>query len=179
MKNPNLIVIDEDCLRLRMTDLKKMGFLRPDAMVMCRLSWGDAMSVHAIVMPSNTKMTLDYQYRGKPTRCSITIIARTANLGFGTVYYFECPVTKRLCRYLYFYGGQWVSRHAIPNAMYKSQTRARDDRRLYQAIDQPFRRKWQKIYYRGKLTSTHQRLLSRQLRWYENAVKWRVHEKFL
>lgn len=82
----------------------------------------------------------------------INIAAQPSNLGLGDCYYFVCPEKGVLCRKLYFYKGMFVSRQAIPKAVYDSQMDKSGGgfKMLLSILDvmQPNR----KEYYKGRIT---------------------------
>lgn len=108
------------------------------------------------------KLRLSCLIDGKPYQEEIRIEQRESNLGVGGhYYYFLCPQTGRRCRYLYLYGGRFVSRYAIPRVAYPCQ---RYRSKLTRSLEVFFgaastEKRYGKEQYRGKLTPYGKKLL--------------------
>jgi len=163
MKNPTFKPKITDFLRLRISDLRKLGLLEA-AQVTRFMQWGDLFGLTAITDPGNNGVTLVYQYGGEWRRVDIRLVKRTPTLGIGTMYYFECPATRHRCLYLYFVDGVWVSRFAIPGVLYPTQCQSRKFRTLTRLFEWPKRAPRRKVYYNGKLTRYGRVLYSREER---------------
>lgn len=110
-------------------------------------------------------LSLSCSINGEPYQGSIGIAEKSSNLGIGgSYYYFVCPITGRRCRYLYLYGGRFVSRFAIPTLLYPSQMYQARSSALIRGIDtllelEKFsQERYRKEYYRGKQTPWGRRI---------------------
>jgi hypothetical protein len=168
MKNPTFPTIIEDCRCIKISDLKRLKYLEKDSIKYGLLQWGEENSISVVVDTVKCEMRLQYTYQQRhEIDYIIALCQRPANLGFGVVWYFRCPKTNSLCRKLYFYNGYFISRHAIPDAMYRQQTESKRIR-YFSVIGAILRercefKKYAKLYYRDKPTS--------QLRKYERWEK--------
>jgi hypothetical protein len=168
MKNPTYPTIIEDCRHIKISDLKRLKYLEKDSIKYGLLQWGEKNSISVVVDTVKCEIRLQYTYQQRhEMNYSVALCRRSANLGFGVVWYFRCPKTNRFCRILYFYNGYFVSRHAISNAMYRQQTESKRTRN-FSVIGAILReqcefKKYTKLYYRDKPTP--------QLRKYERWEK--------
>lgn len=95
--------------RLELSRLKAAGYFTKDAEVRGSWTWsnGDAVGITTVNRGAEVHMVLSYTWTdpwmGKPEniRQRIDLVSKPANLGRGTVLYFRCPSTGRLCRILY------------------------------------------------------------------------------
>ena len=104
---------------------------------------------------------LRYSVNGKPYSYDIGVVEHKSNLGIeGSYFYFVCPSTSRLCRNLYLYNGVFVSRFAIPGAIYESQEYQSSLSRAMSALFDSEKeiKRYGKEYYRGKITPYGKRL---------------------
>jgi hypothetical protein len=168
MKHPTFPTIIEDCRQIKISDLKQFGYLEDNNIKYGSLQWGKENSITILVDTCKCEMRLQYTYRQNyEMNYIVPLSCRPSNLGLGVVWYFLCPKTTCLCRKLYLYKGYFVSRHAIPNAMYQQQTESKK-MRCFNVIGVILReqyklKKYTKLYYRNKATS--------QLRKYERRKK--------
>lgn len=88
-----------------------------------------------------------------------------SNLGLSYYYVFECPLTKKTCRKLYFYDGNFLHRDAIP-VNYSQQNegkRYRELGRLFRFelgyIGEELCKPYSKTHYRGIPTKRYARIL--------------------
>lgn len=88
-----------------------------------------------------------------------------SNLGLSYYYVFECPVTKKTCRKLYFYDGKFLHRDAVP-VNYSQQNegkRYRDLGRLFRFelgyLGEELLKPYSKTHYRGIPTKRYTRIL--------------------
>ena len=159
MKYSTFPTIVEDCRRISISGLKRLKYLEKDSVEYGLLQWGEENSISIIVDTVKCEMRLRYTYRQQyEINYTVTLCRRPANLGFGVVWYFHCPKTNRLCRNLYFYGGYFVSRRAIPGIMYQKQVESKKYREIaimYGAVlndEGRYPKKYAKLHYRGKPT---------------------------
>lgn len=98
---------------------------------------------------------------------SIDIISVVPNLGIGLMWFFVCPITGNNCRKLYFYDGNFKSRSAIP-LNYEQQNYSHNARAMAiifkKELSDPAEgiiKKNTKLYYKGKPSKPHLRVLRR------------------
>jgi hypothetical protein len=80
-------------------------------------------------------VVLLFVYKDKLLLQHVKLIAKPSNLGKGTVWYFQCPKTGRLCRKLYCFQDSFLHRLAYPTARYECQTYSSSVRYLKQQFD--------------------------------------------
>ena len=98
-----------ECPRLVLSKLRKAGYFTKDAEVRGVWSWtsGEVVNITTVNKGAEVHMDLSYTWRdpytGKPeeVRQRIDLVRKPSNLGRGSVLYFRCPSTGRLCRILY------------------------------------------------------------------------------
>ncbi len=98
-----------ECPRLELSRLRKAGYFAKDAEVRGSWSWtsGEVVNITTVNKGAEVHMDLSYTWRdpytGKPeeVRQRIDLVRKPSNLGRGSVLYFRCPSTGRLCRILY------------------------------------------------------------------------------
>ena len=160
----------EDLLSISVKGLKRVGVF-PDN---CRgkdytaegrlnLFWGDrpagAFYLYVDIARQYTSIArFEWTEQDENRSEIITLVWRPSNLGVGGFWLFQCPITGRTCRKLYFYGGRLISRHAIP-LIYEAQGESHSRREHWTAYCMKINknekivfepgRKW---YYRGKMT---------------------------
>lgn len=106
----------------------------------------------------------------------IDLVAMPSNLGKGVYYYFVCPQTKKRCKALYLYKGEFVHRDLLP-FNYAKQNAARKMRDLQRLFDfemgkweEQMYKKYFKTHYRGKPTKRFLRIeakIRKELQFYE------------
>ena len=152
-------------LSLSVSDCKRLGFLRPNAVCSGSIQWTRGGAVVASV-GFGTKTTgvpvalFSYEADGVQMQYGVALRWKRSNLSPDTehgYYYFVCPETGALCRKLYLVGGRFVSRRAF-RALYPAQAESKAARRDFRAwrsllaaddlLFQPYRRET----YRGRLT---------------------------
>lgn len=120
-------------------------------------------AIKSVYLANEGKLRLSCFIDGEPYQGEIKVEQRESNLGIGGYYYyFLCPETGRRCRYLYLYGGKFVSRFAIPKVAYPSQEyRSKLARSLdvLLNVSDLVERRYGKEHYRGKLTPYGKKLL--------------------
>lgn len=95
--------------RLELSRLKAAGYFTKDAEVRGSWTWsnGEAVGITTVNKGAEVHMVLSYTWTdpwtGKPEEIHqrIDMVSKPANLGRGTLLYFRCPSTGRLCRILY------------------------------------------------------------------------------
>lgn len=108
-----------------------------------------------------SNMTFSYQYRGELKRLDIGFERIASNLGRGDLWYFICPLTKKMCRKLYFIAGYFAHRTAFKYAYYENQTMSRRRRERDKEVSKTLRlnkeyedymQRPPRMNYGGKLT---------------------------
>lgn len=161
----------DEVKQVSVTDLKRLGYLRPGATVRGPIKWtrnGEPSGWITITvnLPENF-IELDYNYGDKPICYRVRLESLPKHFG-GCEWYFICPATGKRCRTLYGIGKYFLSRSAYPLAMYSSQTvskRARDFLKTFRSLvlERNFHSKrYARKMYRGKLTKRFARLLDKQ-----------------
>ena len=154
----------EELLGVSVTQLKRLGFIQPNAYKYGVLEWkhgGAVVGRAGVAIDTRGEIAtvrFIYEYRGEKYDYSTPLRFTPSNLNRGGFYLFACPVTGRSCRKLYIVGGRFVSRFAF-RALYEKQAKSRADRSgLYGYIDALTRYEnltaapRRKMYYRGELT---------------------------
>jgi len=77
-------------------------------------------------------LILTYTFGGEQEQ-QIDLVWQQSNLGRGGIWYALCPVSRRRCRCLYFWNGQFVSRY-IEGLRYSSQRCAKSDRAFHRQL---------------------------------------------
>lgn len=154
----------EEILQLSITDLKRLGMLRPAAYQYNTIEWTrGGKKAASIAIATDTRGEIPtvrfiYNYNGSPVDYTAPLRFTPSNLNRGGFYMFVCPVTGRTCRKLYLVGGRFVSRFAF-RALYDKQTKSRAERAglfayldAVKQIDDIMQQKGRKSYYRDKIT---------------------------
>lgn len=158
------ITIDK-YLTLSVSDLKRLGYLKPRALRVGGVSWKQWATVTAsISVTTDTRALpmcyLRYRYDGEPIQENIRLMFKHSNLnpeGEHGYYYFVCPVTGECCRKLYNVGGRFVGRSAF-KALYPIQAASRKQRKTLswfsalERLDELQQSRYRKDFYRGKPT---------------------------
>ncbi len=152
--------------------LRKLGYFRETGVIRGRISWGRGLSVTVFSDIENNLILINPLSLGQIS--VIFLKSLPSNLGKGRVWYFLCPDTGKRCRKLYWINSQFSSRHAFPDAMYRSQAESRRDRILRRYITLAGTTKnpkaeWDnsdqqhfRAYYRGKPTRRYRDYLRRR-----------------
>lgn len=127
-------VLYDECLRLNISDVKRLGYIQPQYNAIGVLTWKKRENVIASVQISAEvakckRITLAYTYQANPVIQQIYLTAITSNLGNGDIYFFICPITGKRCRALLLHNGLFCHRTAI-GGLYDSQTYSRKSRAL-------------------------------------------------
>lgn len=164
------ITIDK-YLTLSVSDLKRLGLLKPNSQMAGVVSWKQGATVTATIGITTDTRTLPmcylrYKVGGETIQENIRLMFKHSNLnpeGEHGYYYFVCPVTGICCRKLYNVGGRFVGRSAF-NALYPIQAASREQRKTFNLfstlgrLDEIQQSRWRKEYYRGKPTRYRLRL---------------------
>ena len=163
--------------RLSIKILKQTGFISPGKNVCGPLNWGENFSMYAEVDTEHTKndnnsshghIILTHLTEVHSYDLNIKFISKKSNLNNNTVIWFLiCPISKRLCRKLYFNGNLFVH-HSQIDGLYTSQNlskKARECQKIFQILLQPNNannramQKHLKKTYRGKPTRKYTNLI--------------------
>ena len=123
-------------------------------------------SISVNVFSGFGNIDFSYSYYGTNLKFTVDVISKASNLGKGVVWFFICPVTKKVCRKLYFHKGRFLHRTAFPEIIYKQQKLSKRYRKLDktmrmaldESIYQEFYQKHLKTHYRGKPTRRFERI---------------------
>ncbi|MES2766802.1 MAG: hypothetical protein V4642_13090 [Bacteroidota bacterium] len=123
------------------TKLKEWGYLEKSQYKTGVITWSiNGRKTGSIRITVDTHaypayMVLDYTIRDKPINYKVFLAQRPSNLGKGSIYYFVCPHTGKLCRKLYNVGEKFLHRKAWRNVLYEKQTHSHSTRDLYKQFD--------------------------------------------
>lgn len=167
----------EYATNISMTDLRKWKYLVPGKRKSGSITWTKAGLNYAAVSitvdfreEDESFIEIEYSHFEKSYHLKIDFDFLFSNLGKGLIWYFRCPATGRLCRKIYFYRGNFVSRFAINNCMYKIQTKSHRDRKFEKQLEKAMAAeklypklsaKHFKTYYDGKSTKRYLHLTKR------------------
>ena len=161
--------------QISITKLREWGYLDSGIIKSGTITW----SIHGTVtdrisiasnMTGVPYIELDYKCGGKPYNYRVWIESVPSNLGKGEVLYFRCPHTHKLCRKLYFVGGEFLHRDAFIGSVYDIQTESRREREFTKfcntywrtdKIYEQLRKKHFKKQYAGKPTKKYTRLMDK------------------
>lgn len=150
--------IIDDMKTINIKSLKDWGYLADNTRKSGVITWrmrGEvtgSINIESVIAFGEGVLVLDYKSGGEPIRYGVKLITRESNLGIGVYWLFICPVTGRACRKLFLSGKYFVSRHAIPGALYDRQTWSRYFRFLDAVFSDRDRPRRMKRHYRGKPT---------------------------
>jgi hypothetical protein len=161
----------DEYFTLSVTDIKRLGFLKPDTVCKGGISWkrGNRITAQIDVITDTRALPmcyLIYKYGGDTKQEEIRLMFKHSNLDPESkhgYYYFVCPVTGTCCRKLYNVGGQFVGRSAF-RALYPNQAQSRKQRKQIDllatlgALRYMDGGKYRKEFYRGKPTRYRLRL---------------------
>ncbi len=158
-----LLLIEPSTLRLRLKILKPL-IHAGKGHTMAGIRWTDRDGVEYLSLTAtyyreylygdNTGNVIGLRWRtpdGIEEEQAVCLTKRESNLGKGEVWYFVCNQTGHPCRTLYFTGGRFYSRWALPTRYdYQNMGRTeREQRFAYSDLPSMYRRKY---HYRGKIT---------------------------
>jgi len=180
-KSPTLPNCFDEVKTVTIGGLKRLGYLRPSAIVRGSYSWtrgGKPFGwIDVTVDLPERFMQLDYRANDKPISYRVRLERLPAHFG-GFNWYFICPATGKRCRNLYGIGEYFLSRFAYPSAMYSSQTeskRTREMLRAFRCLDLQsdfLSRPHARTTYKGNLTKRYRRILDREERnWNPNTLR--------
>lgn len=158
--------------QINITDLKKLGYFKPDSICTGVLSWSvNGEPSGSITIKANTVLypwtiRLDYNYGNEPRSYKIKIVSVPSNLGKGFIHYFICPKTHKRARKLYLVDGYFLHREAFKKCMYETQTHSKKFRQYKNFLggDSLYEKLYQKHFkasYNGKPTKKYLKLMER------------------
>lgn len=163
MKYGNAETIEE-LLTVSITELKRLGFISPNAYKYGVLEWkrnGKTTASAGVGIDTRGEVPtarFTYNFNGSPVDVTAPLRFAPSNLNRGGYYFFICPVTGRSCRKMYLVGGRFVSRFAF-RALYDKQTKSRAERSglfgflsAVQDFETAANQKGRKMFYRDKIT---------------------------
>jgi hypothetical protein len=169
----------DEVKRVSISGLKRLGYLRPNAVVRGPLRWtrgGEPSgSIGVTVSLPDRFIELGYKYNGEQVTYRVKLECIPAHFG-GSNWYFICPYTGRRCSKLYGIGKYFLSRFAYPSAMYSKQTESKRYREFSNAwkaleIREEFlSKRHARSTYKGKITKRYRRVLDKEGRFRPNAI---------
>src|SRR5262245_57841374 len=109
----------EECRTLSIAELKELGFLEENSMKTGVVSWGQngpsygAIGISVDTLAAACYVEFSYTCNKEPIIYKIHLVTLPSNLGHGKVWYFFCPITRKLCRKLYLVDKYFLHRTAI------------------------------------------------------------------
>ena len=165
-----MATILNDALRLTIADIKKLGYLQPNRIRSGIVRWGEGLATIRIATDTRTvdpHIEFDYTKQGRELSYRLKLVPKPSNLGIGTVWYFRCAVSGKLCRVLYSIGDRFVHRAAYSGVMYDCQVKSRKWRELQhfygpmlkaEREEGYFFKPYHKTHYRGRPTRRYRRI---------------------
>ena len=118
----------DECKNINITNLKSWGYLKPDTVKSGTIYWSNRhgeriadISISASIIGESPHIRLNYRFEGEAIKYNVSLIKIKSNLSKGDYFYFECPITKKLCRKLYLINGYFLHREAFKGCMYECQ----------------------------------------------------------
>lgn len=172
-KHQTFPTILDEVETISITFLKQQGYLKPNHIKCGTVSWKingvKTSSISILVNTLENYVEFDYRANKVPIQYRVELVKRTANIGNGVLWFFECPNTLKLCRKLYFFNSCFLHREACIGAMYVAQTYSKRTRAMIKVFNGFHRNTYQTIYskhfrkyYQGKPTKRYLKA-SRQL----------------
>jgi len=179
-KNPTFPDCFDEVKHVSITGLKRLGYLRPYAIVRGSYSWtrgGEPSGwITLTVNLPDRYIEFDYNYGDKPINYRVRLESIPKHFG-GSEWYFVCPATGKRCRTLYGIGEYFLSRFAYPSAMYSKQTESKRFRELFKAFGCPYleldylSKRHARTTYNGNLTKRYRRMLDKAGRFDPNPIR--------
>jgi hypothetical protein len=167
----------EGLKRITISDLKKLGYLKPNIRVNQNIFWtnqhGERVGAITVLIDTTETegiITFDYTFReSQKINYNVRLITRPSNLGNGLLWFFVCPSTLKVCRKLHLNSGYFLHRTAFGNMYYEKQLQSKTwrgwekafgscfDDKLYEELH----KKHFKKFYNGKPTKKYLRLMKK------------------
>ncbi len=169
--------IYNDIKCITISDLKKLGYIKPNINKVGSIRWTDSKGVETSSITVQSKINnslkvliIDYKCNNKKSfNYTIPLVTIPSNLGKGKVWYFICPFTYKRCRKLHLIDCHFIHRTAI-RGVYEKQIHSKKWRVLdntfndYFKIDDYYQELYSKHftkYYKGKPTKRYLRLMKK------------------
>lgn len=162
----------DEVQQLNIKKLKEWNYFEPESIKAGTLTWSvngqKTGSISIEVNNFENYIELFYKFRGEPINYKIYFVDIESNLGKGSIRYFQCPKTNKLCRILYSVGAYFYHRTAFKDAMYQTQTFSKKGRYLVSLSDAIHKNqkirfsindKHYRKFYAGKMTKRYKRYL--------------------
>lgn len=126
----------------------------------------------------NDFLELEYELPNEVINYKVFLTALPSNLGAGLVYFFNCPISGKKCRKLFFNGRLFVSRGSLDNPHYSKQTESKKkrdalmfDRKLLKSLEIVLSglKPYFKSKYKGRVTPKRKKVI--QASWYINQFR--------
>lgn len=173
-KIPTYPTLFDSTLQINVSNLKKWGYIIPGQIKSGVLKWSSngaktgSIDISVNYQNKNPFLKLNYTYNGNPRQYIIRLVSIPSNLGFGQIWYFLCPETKKRARVLYSIGGYFLHREAFNGCMYECQTKSKYYRsfekdfgalfKIDNLYEQQYKKHFKK-FYSGKPTKRYLRIL--------------------
>ena len=162
----------EDCKTISISRLKEWKYLtygKRNGSIHWSINGVQNSSINIVVEFTDFEKSiiLNYKTNGKDICYKVYLESLPSNLGKGEVLYFVCPLTKKLCRKLYFENSYFLHRTAFKGIMYSKQLESKKNRNLIKVLDKVFLsdevykqryKKYFKTFYNGKPTKKYLKL---------------------
>lgn len=130
--------IFDDTKCITISDLRKLGYIKPNINKTGSVRWTDNKGVEtgSITIQSKIKndlkvLTLDYKCNNdKSFNYVVPLVTIPSNLGKGKVWYFICPFTNKRCRKLHLIDCHFIHRSAVPSGVYAKQIHSKKWREM-------------------------------------------------
>ncbi|WP_346237686.1 hypothetical protein ABDK00_001230 [Niabella insulamsoli] len=135
-KFPTFPTLYGDLKTIEISFLKQHGYLQPEQIKAGTIAWSrngentGRISIKVCTRVSGRYIEFDYSWNDKPVNYRVPLILKPSNLGKGSVWFFCCPHTGKLCRKLFLANTYFYHRLAFTNCMYASQTQSKKYRQL-------------------------------------------------
>lgn len=165
----------DDTIKLNISDFSQWGYLNPDnpKSGIIKFLFDEVVGFELKVVTNHLKhshsVVIEFLLDDLVCTQVLCITYLHSNLGKGSVPYFLCPKTNKLCRKLYLYNSKFTSRESIPNGIYQSQCTNKSIRHLQKHLEKLRRidsynkllcKKYFKCTYSEKPTKLYKRILN-------------------
>lgn len=174
-KNATFPTLFDETLQINVSELKEWNLLEVGRINRSQLKWSiNGTKTSRISIVVNCKedepyIELDYRCNDEPIRYNVMLVTKKSNLGKGTIWYFRCPETNKLCRKLYLINKRFLHREAFKGCFYESQMQSKKYKEMDKMYGAYLRRddlyeqlykKHAKSTYAGKPTKRYLKLMS-------------------
>ncbi|RMA56649.1 hypothetical protein [Ulvibacter antarcticus] len=177
----------DDVLSISTTKLLKWKYIKSGNFKSGTITWsrnGVVTSTISIIVDfknESPSLRLIYTCNGNPYDYYVYFESTPSNLGFGEVWYFTCPFTRKRCRKLHLINEQFMHRSNLRSGMYGCQTESKKWRAMNKYLSPYFEtdRLYQELYsknfkkyYAGKPTKKYVHIMKQ----IQKAERIPVHE---